>query len=123
MGKKIGLLVDTDVLIDYFNFQVFREFLENPAYRIYYSIVTKKELLSKEGLSRSEENAIRAFLKKCRIIHLNQDILDKYTSLRNQFSSLEKEDCLIAATAWSKKLPLFTRNRKHFEFIREIKLL
>jgi predicted nucleic acid-binding protein len=31
-------------------------------------------------------------------------------------------DYIIAATAWSKKLPLLTRNRKHFEYIKEIKL-
>jgi len=31
-------------------------------------------------------------------------------------------DYIIAATAWSKKLPLLTRNRKHFEYIKEIRL-
>jgi len=31
-------------------------------------------------------------------------------------------DYVIAATAWAKNLPLLTRNRKHFERIKEIKL-
>jgi predicted nucleic acid-binding protein len=32
-------------------------------------------------------------------------------------------DYIIAATAWAKDLPLLTRNRKHFEHIKEIKLI
>jgi predicted nucleic acid-binding protein len=31
-------------------------------------------------------------------------------------------DYVIAATAWAKNLPLLTRNKKHFEQIKEIKL-
>ena len=31
-------------------------------------------------------------------------------------------DNLVAATAWSKQLPLLTRNRKHFIHIQEINL-
>jgi predicted nucleic acid-binding protein len=31
-------------------------------------------------------------------------------------------DYIVAATAWSKKLPLLTRNKKHFSRIQEIKL-
>jgi predicted nucleic acid-binding protein len=31
-------------------------------------------------------------------------------------------DYIIAATAWSKKLPLLTRNKKHYAHIQEIRL-
>jgi len=31
-------------------------------------------------------------------------------------------DYIIAATAWVKKLPLLTRNKRHFEHIKEIAL-
>jgi predicted nucleic acid-binding protein len=31
-------------------------------------------------------------------------------------------DYVIAATAWAKKLPILTRNRRHFEHIKEITL-
>jgi predicted nucleic acid-binding protein len=31
-------------------------------------------------------------------------------------------DYIIAATAWSKQLPLLTRNKKHFGYIEEITL-
>jgi predicted nucleic acid-binding protein len=35
---------------------------------------------------------------------------------------LRANDALIAATAWTKRLPLVTRNRKHYEFVAEIVL-
>ena len=47
MGEN-QLLVDTDILIAYFNRRTYRSYLENPQNRIYYSAITKKELLSKQ---------------------------------------------------------------------------
>jgi predicted nucleic acid-binding protein len=32
-------------------------------------------------------------------------------------------DYIIAATAWAKNVPLLTRNKRHFEHIKEIKLI
>jgi hypothetical protein len=50
-------LVDTDILIAYLNRRSYRSYLEIPLNRIYYSAVTKKELLSKPGLKTSERQA------------------------------------------------------------------
>ena len=36
---------------------------------------------------------------------------------------LRIDDALIVATAWVKRLPLLTRNRKHYEFNAEITLM
>jgi hypothetical protein len=47
-------LADTDILIAYLNCRAFRGYLEAPRVKIYYSAVTKKELLSKRGLRTSE---------------------------------------------------------------------
>ena len=44
MGEN-QLLVDTDILIAYLNHKAYRAYLENPKNRIYYSAITKKELL------------------------------------------------------------------------------
>lgn len=122
MGKKISLLVDTDIFIDYFNHQLFKEFFDTGRYRIYYSVVTKKELLSKEGLTASEEKSIRFFLKKFRMIPLNPLILKMYSTLREKYPFLAKEDTLIAATGIAKKLPLVTRNYRHYRVFTDLLL-
>jgi hypothetical protein len=49
-------LVDTDILIAYLNHRAYRHYLEAPHAKIYYSAVTKKELLSKRGLKTTEKS-------------------------------------------------------------------
>lgn len=47
---KVSVLVDTDVFIDYFNSGRFSFLFNSTRFTVYYSVVTKKELLSKTGL-------------------------------------------------------------------------
>lgn len=122
MAEKIALLVDTDIFIDHLNSRLFRDLFEADHFKIHYSIMTKKELLSKQGLSHADERSIRDFLKNFRIIPLNQQILYKHSELLVQHPTLYKADCLIAATAIISKLPLVTRNYKHFRQIKELVL-
>lgn len=122
MAKKLNLLVDTDIFIDYFNHQLFRDLFEGGRFQVYYSVVTKKELLSKEGLKEIERKSIEKFLKRHRMIPFNQALLQKYSDLRHQYPSSGKEDCLIAATAITKKFPLLTRNYKHYRIFEELQL-
>lgn len=121
MGK-INLLVDTDVFIDYLNHDFFSNVFESRKTRIYYSVVTRKELLTKEGLSDSEKVAILKILKKYRVVGLNGQILKSYDQLRQKVPWVAKEDCLIAATALTKNFLLFTRNLKHYRQIAALKL-
>ena len=55
---------------------------------------------------------------------IDADISMKYSDLLAKYheSALQPPDAIIAATAWSRKLPLLTRNRRHFSYINEIKL-
>ena len=122
MGEN-QFLVDTDVLIAYLNRRAYRSYLETPKNKIFYSAVTKKELLSKRGLKASERRAILILLRRFRLARIDQRISDEYARLRAAYPSLERGDCLIAATALVKKLPLLTQNQRHFRAVKELVLL
>ena len=114
---KVSVLVDTDIFIDYFNTQRFRSLFDPQQFTVYYSIATKKELLSKPGLRENERQTIIAELGRCRIIALDDVIAIKYSELQHRYPALHKEDALIAASALVKNLPLLTQNWKHFKEI------
>ncbi len=117
---KISFLVDTDVVIDYLNSGQFTELFDLPNHVVYYSVITKKELLAKPGLREREREAILLELSRWRIIPLSEKITVRFSELRRQHPSLEKADALIAATALVKNLPLVTRNKKHFRIVSEL---
>jgi predicted nucleic acid-binding protein len=124
--RPTSFVVDTDILIDYLNgIQRMREILDVPRYRVYYSAVTKKELLAKRGLSAAERQKIYTLLQHHRLIPVDKKIAERFSRLLTKYveQDLRKADALVAATAWSRKLPLFTRNLKHYRFISEITLL
>lgn len=85
--------------------------------------MTKKELLSKQGLSDRERRAILILLKRYRQITLTQTITSRYAELRQQYPILEREDALIAASALVRRMPLLTGNRRHFQSIVGLELL
>ncbi|MBY0247683.1 MAG: PIN domain-containing protein [Nitrospiraceae bacterium] len=114
---KISLLLDTDIFIDYINTGRFHALFDSSRFTIYYSAITKKELLTKPGLRDNERTSILAELAQCRLIALSDSITTRYSALRRQHPSLEKGDALIAATALVKHLPLMTRNKRHFQMI------
>jgi predicted nucleic acid-binding protein len=122
---KIKLLIDTDIFIDALKeIKPARELFRSKEIILYCSIFTKKELLTKKGLKNSEKQKIIGMLSKIRVLRIDEDIHKKYFLLIKKYG--EKPDLLIdniiAATAWSKNLPLLTRNRKYFEHIGEITL-
>ena len=119
---KVSVLVDTDVFIDYLNTGRFSSVFDSSHFAVYYSIVTKKELLTKLGLREVERETIVAELSRCRLITLSDAITARYSSLRRQYPSLDKADALIAATALVKRLPLVTRNKRHFRIVEDLPL-
>lgn len=119
---KISLLVDTDIFIDYFNTGRFHALFDSDRFTVYYSIVTKKELLTKPGLRDAERDAIEAELRRCRLVPLSDSITTKYSDLRRRYPSLDKGDALIAATTLVKRLPLLTRNKRHYRMVQDIDL-
>ncbi len=119
---KISLLLDTDIFIDYFNTGRFQALFDSNRFTIYYSIVTRKELLTKLGLRDNERTSILAELTRCRLITLTDSIAARYSDLRRRYPSLEQGDALIAATALVKHLPLMTRNKRHFKVVNDLTL-
>lgn len=122
MGES-HLLVDTDILIAYINRRAYRIYLEDPDNRIYYSAITKKELLSKQGLKASERQAILTLLRRFRLIQIDQRVNNEYSRLRTIYPSLARGDALIAASAFVRKLPLLTQNLRHFRVVEGLVLL
>ncbi len=122
MGEN-QFLVDTDILIAYLNRRSYRSYLENPINRIYYSAITKKELLYKPGLKASERQAIFTLLRRFRLVRIDQTVADEYSRLRAKYSSLAKGDALIAASALVRRIPLLTQNLRHFRRVRGLVLL
>ncbi len=122
MGEN-QLLVDTDILIAYLNRRAYRAYLENPKTRIHYSAITKKELLSKQGLKASERRAILTLLRRYRLIRIDQRVSNEYSRLRTIYRSLERGDALVATSALVWKLPLLTQNLRHFRLVKGLVLL
>lgn len=122
---KIRILIDTDIIIDSLKgVMAAKELFRTRNVDLYCSVLTKKELLSKRGLKDSERKKITNLLARMKILRVDDDISKKFFSLINTYGEKPEHtaDYIIAATAWSKKLPLLTRNRKHYKHIKEINL-
>ena len=122
---NLKLLIDTDIIIDCLKgIRAARELFRTQNIEVYCSVLSKKELFSKPGLTSSERKRILALLSKMKILRIDADISSKYSILLNKYGENPNSivDNLVAATAWSKQLPLLTRNRKHFIHIQEINL-
>jgi len=122
---RIKLLIDTDIFIDFLKgVSPAKAVFRSRDIDIYCSVLTKKELLNKPGLKDSERKRIISIFRRLKIISVDSDISLKYSDLLTKYhdSRLQPPDAIIAATAWSKKLPLLTRNKRHFNYIEEIRI-
>ena len=122
---KIKLLADTDIFIDALRgIKPARNLLKSPELDLYCSILTKKELFSMKGMRSSEKKKVEELLSRAKIIRIDEDIQKRFLFLLNKYGDKPETrvDYLIAATALAKRLPLLTRNRKHFKHITELVL-
>ena len=76
-------------------------------------------------LSATERKRIQRLLLTHRLIPTDDVIAERFSELLIKYAAqgLRKADALVAATAWCRRLPLVTRNSRHYRFISEIKLL
>jgi len=122
MGRIKNYLVDTDIFIDWYNAMPWaKKIFIDPPGRLYYSKLTRKELLTIPGISNKEKKKIRDLLFRLRIIEVDSEIATKALEITHSYGT-KPGDSIIAATAIVKKMMLVTRNLKHFNIIPELQL-
>jgi len=85
--RPSSFVADTDIFIDYLNgIERMRMVLDSPRNRVYYSAVTRKELLAKPGLSSTERHRIQMLLLKHRLISVDQRIAERFSRLLNKYA-------------------------------------
>jgi predicted nucleic acid-binding protein len=115
-------LVDTGVFILYLRRDHRAiDFLRSTEVVIYYSRVTRKELL-RPPISARERTEVLAVLQRYRIVNPDPQIADGFAALLEKYPYLRDHlaDALIAATAWKKNLEVVTTNPRRFTPIAEI---
>jgi len=109
-----GLLVDTDVFIDHLRGA--RE-LTAGRHRLHYSVITRCELLS--GIVGSA--LVQQLLEPFRELPVDRDVAERAGRIRRD-TGIATPDALIAATAIQHDLILVTRNRRHFEPVKRLRI-
>ena len=84
------------------------------------SIISKMEVLSLNSISIKEEDLIYLFLDECKVINLNNSIVETTIILRKNYK-IKLPDAIVAATSICSDLPLITAD-KGFSKIEELKL-
>ena len=108
------LLVDTDVFIDHLRGA--RE-LRPGRNQLHYSVITRCELLS--GVVGSA--LVQQLLEPFRELAVDRHVAERAGRIRRE-SGIATPDALIAATAIENGLMLVTRNRRHFELVRQLRI-
>lgn len=126
MAKNKVILCDTNIIIELSknNLLISQELQAIGSANIAVSAVSAGELMY-GALNKAELAKIKKGLNAIQIIHLDETISGKCLELLEDYSlshNLDVPDALIAATAITQNLPLYTLNLKDFRFIEGIKL-
>lgn len=122
MGPKV--LVDTDILIKTYrgNRQLYKE-LQHIRNDFAISVITAMELYTGAGTVR-KRTSMRRELKAYEVLHLSEAISVmalKFYATYQPASKLLIPDFLVAATALTNGMQLFTHNKKDFSIIRGLR--
>lgn len=120
------ILCDTNILIEFYkgNSTIINELHETGLFDLAVSIVSTGELYY-GARDKSELAKMRKHLSLMKQIPLDPDISDRFLALLEEHAlshRLSVPDALIATTALSQNLPLYTLNVKDFRFIQDLKL-
>lgn len=120
------ILCDTNILIDFYkaNPSVISSLQQIGASNIAISAITKAELFY-GARDKQELTLITRQLSVCHCFELNQAISGLFIELMQRYSLSHRvsiPDMLIAATAVSQQVELYTQNVKDFRFIPQLSL-
>lgn len=129
MAKKI-ILIDTSILIDLFRkTDKSNSILINlvkEGYEFCISAVTEFEIYT-GATTPIQIDFWSNFLSKTEVLAFDKEIAQIAVNINNELKKKRKQiaipDLFIAATAISKRLPIATLNKKHFERIDSLDLL
>ncbi len=113
-GTVADVLVDTDIFIDHLRGVAE---LKPGRRRLHYSVITRAELFAG---ATGTDLAVRV-LAPFREIPVDRAIAERAGRLRRE-PGLRLPDALIAATALEERLSLATRDKKHFEQVRGLRV-
>jgi len=113
-GPVADLLIDTDIFIDHLRGA---NEIEPKRHRVHYSVVTRAELFA----GNAATDLCSRLLAPFREVEVDRAIAERAGRIARE-SGTRLPDALIAATALERGFSVVTRNRKHFEPIRGIRL-
>ncbi len=123
MAQKGIIIIDTDILIKVYRGDVSRKKdLEKLSGRVAVSIITILELM--QGVnSKKKLFELYRQAKAFTVLHIDNNVSELSYKLFKRYiadHSIRIQDSLIAATALHSKFPLFTDNKKDYNFIEGI---
>ena len=122
------ILIDSDILIDFLKGNITVSDRLNSLkkeYELSISVITYMELLV-GARDKKELKKLIDFLESFKRIEIDFAISENAIDLIKELGlshGLKIPDALIASTALTKKLSLYTKNLKHFQPISELKLI
>jgi len=113
MGK--GVLVDTDVLIDFV-----KGYVELPEEQVFITEITLYEFIrGMQDIPRAKKLLEEGFS----VIFHDNSIIKKaaeiWVEIKGKGKIIDDRDIFIGATSAAKNLPLLTRNKKHYERLKK----
>lgn len=120
------ILCDTNILIEIYrnNASIISEVGKIGELNVALSVISAGELLY-GAMNRKELASIRKDLAKVSLLKIDNQVCEVFLQLMTDYSlshHLDVPDGLIAATAIRNNVELFTLNKKHFQFIKGLRL-
>lgn len=120
------ILCDTNILIEIYrnNASIISEVGKIGELNVALSVISAGELLY-GAMNRKELASIRKDLAKVSLLKIDNQVCEVFLQLMTDYSlshHLDVPDGLIAATAIRYDVELFTLNKKHFQFIKGLRL-